>query len=47
MICRRPCALLKYVKHSAPLHVETERCIGCKGCLAIGCPAISIHDKKP
>ncbi len=46
VICRRPCALLKYVKHSAPLHVETERCIGCKGCLAIGCPAISIHDKK-
>ena len=26
--------------------VNKERCIGCKGCLAIGCPAISIHDKK-
>ena len=26
--------------------VNKERCIGCKGRLAIGCPAISIHDKK-
>lgn len=46
VIARRPCALLKYVKHSAPLHVDQNECIGCKRCLSIGCPAISIHDKK-
>ena len=46
VIARRPCALLKYVKHNAPLTVKTDDCIGCKRCLSIGCPAISIHDKK-
>ena len=42
VISRRPCALLKYVKHKAPLHVDTDKCVGCKACMKIGCPAISI-----
>lgn len=46
IISRRPCALLKYVKHNPPLKVDQEKCIGCKSCLSIGCPAISIHSKK-
>lgn len=46
IISRRPCALLKYVKHNPPLNVESDKCVGCKQCLKIGCPAISIHDKK-
>ena len=46
IICRRPCALLKYVKHNAPLVIDRDRCIGCKRCLGIGCPAISIHGNK-
>ncbi|MBR1470923.1 MAG: indolepyruvate ferredoxin oxidoreductase subunit alpha [Lachnospiraceae bacterium] len=46
IISRRPCALLKYVKHNAPLAVNTEKCIGCKSCMRIGCPAISIKDGK-
>lgn len=46
IISRRPCALLKYVKHNPPLKVDHEKCIGCKSCLSIGCPAISIHNKK-
>ena len=46
IISRRPCALLKYVKHKAPLAVETEKCIGCKACMKIGCPAISMEDGK-
>ena len=46
IISRRPCALLKYVKHKAPLHVDTDQCIGCKACMKIGCPAISIVDGK-
>ncbi len=44
IISRRPCALLKYVKHKAPLRVNTEKCIGCKSCMRIGCPAISIRE---
>ncbi len=43
IISRRPCALLKYVKHKAPLKVNAEKCVGCKSCMKIGCPAISIQ----
>ncbi|MCR5249839.1 MAG: indolepyruvate ferredoxin oxidoreductase subunit alpha, partial [Lachnospiraceae bacterium] len=46
IISRRPCALLKYVKHNPPLHVDEEKCIGCKSCMKLGCPAISMKDKK-
>ena len=46
IISRRPCALLKYVKHKAPLMVEEDKCIGCKSCMRIGCPAISMVDGK-
>ena len=46
IISRRPCALLKYVKHEAPLSADREKCIGCKACLGIGCPAISMKDGK-
>ena len=46
IISRRPCALLKYVKHNPPLKVDAAKCVGCKMCLKIGCPAISIHNGK-
>ena len=46
VISRRPCALLKYVKHKAPLTVDTGKCAGCKACMKIGCPAISVRDGK-
>lgn len=46
IISRRPCALLKYVKHNAPLAVNKGKCIGCKSCMKIGCPAISIKEGK-
>ena len=46
IISRRPCALLKYVKHSAPLTVNADKCKSCKACMKIGCPAISIKNGK-
>ena len=46
IISRRPCTLLKYVKHDAPLRVNTDKCVGCKMCMKIGCPSISIRDGK-
>lgn len=46
IISRRPCALLKYVKHSPALHTDTEKCKGCKMCLKLGCPAISMKNGK-
>ena len=42
IISRRPCALLKYVKHKAPLKVNPDKCTGCRSCMRIGCPAISM-----
>lgn len=41
VISRRPCALLKNVKHPKALVVNQEKCVGCKACLRVGCPAIS------
>ena len=46
IISRRPCALLKYVKHKPALKVVTDNCKGCKMCLKLGCPAISVRDGK-
>ena len=46
IISRRPCALLKYVKHKPALSVNKDKCRTCKLCLKIGCPAISIKDGK-
>ena len=46
IIARRPCALLKYVKHNGPLAADADKCRGCGKCMQIGCPAISIADRK-
>jgi indolepyruvate ferredoxin oxidoreductase alpha subunit len=46
IISRRPCALLKYVKHAPPLQVDADKCKGCKACMKIACPAISMREGK-
>ena len=46
IISRRPCALLKYVKHKPALNVDRDKCRSCKMCLKIGCPAVSIKEGK-
>ena len=46
IICRRPCALLKGVKKNPPIAVNSEKCVGCRSCMKIGCPCISIVGKK-
>jgi indolepyruvate ferredoxin oxidoreductase alpha subunit len=46
IISRRPCALLKYVKRKPSLTVVSNKCVGCKTCLGIGCPAISMKNGK-
>lgn len=45
VISRRPCALLKYVKHKAPIVPDKEKCTKCRLCMKIGCPAIMVTDK--
>ena len=46
IISRRPCALLKTVQPKPALHVDTDACRGCKRCMKLGCPAISMHNGK-
>lgn len=46
IISRRPCMLLKYVKPKPALKINPDKCVGCKMCMKLGCPAISIKDKK-
>ena len=48
IISRRPCVLLKEVraKQRKPFYVDPDKCVGCKACMKIGCPAISMKDKK-
>lgn len=46
IISRRPCALLKYVKAKPALKADTDKCKGCKKCMKLGCPAISMKNKK-
>lgn len=46
IISRRPCALLKYVKHAGPIKTNTDKCVGCKMCMQIGCPAVSMENGK-
>lgn len=45
IISRRPCALLKYVKHAPALSVDPEKCRSCKACMKLGCPAIVFDGK--
>ncbi len=45
IIARKPCALLKTVKHKAPFSINSDKCKNCKSCMRIGCPALVSGDK--
>ena len=44
IISRRPCALLKNVKHAGHVSIDSSKCKGCGACMKIGCPAISMEN---
>ena len=46
IISRRPCVMIKGTVHKPPIKPDLNKCIGCKACMQIGCPAISVQDKK-
>ena len=47
IVSRRPCLLIKLIKHDiGQCVVDTDKCIGCKKCLSVGCPAVMIKGKK-
>ena len=45
IVVRRPCALLKWVKHKPAFHIDADKCRSCKACMQIGCPAIVFTGK--
>ncbi len=47
IISRRPCALLKEVKFPGPVSINPDKCVNCKMCMKLGCPAISLKDGRP
>ena len=47
IIARRPCLLIKRIKHDiGQCVVDTDKCIGCRMCLKVGCPAVMVKGKK-
>ena len=47
IVSRRPCILIKRIKHDfGKCIVDTDKCIGCKMCLNVGCPAVIVENKK-
>ena len=47
IISRRPCLLIKRLKHDIGLCVvDTDTCIGCRMCLKVGCPAVMVKGGK-
>ncbi len=46
IISRRPCVMIKGTVHKPPISVDENKCVGCKQCMSIGCPAIAVKDKK-
>ena len=47
IVSRRPCLLIKRIKHDiGQCVVDTDKCIGCKKCLSVGCPAVMIKGRK-
>jgi len=47
LIARRPCLLIKKIKHDiGKCIVHTDKCRSCKMCISAGCPAISIENGK-
>lgn len=46
IIVKSPCALLKSRAPQIPYEISEEKCTGCKMCMKLGCPSISMVGKK-
>lgn len=46
LVVRRPCALLFRGAQWSPMQVDTSKCIYCKLCTKLGCPAVTPQNEK-
>ncbi len=48
IITKLPCVLLRFKakERFVPIVIDQEKCIGCKTCLSVGCPALSFDTEK-
>ncbi len=46
IIAEKPCALLKDIIHPKYRVVDTDACVGCKVCLKMGCPSLTVKNRK-
>src|SRR5699024_10365539 len=47
IITRRPCLLIKRIKHDiGQCAVDQDKCVGCRKCLSVGCPAVLVEGKN-
>ncbi|MGI5891971.1 MAG: indolepyruvate ferredoxin oxidoreductase subunit alpha [Bacillota bacterium] len=46
VISKRPCILLDKKAKYVPLHIDEDKCIGCKICLKLGCPALGQRNNQ-
>ncbi|MFC1799864.1 indolepyruvate ferredoxin oxidoreductase subunit alpha [Candidatus Eisenbacteria bacterium] len=47
IITRRPCVMNYRPKKRTVAELDPEKCIGCKACMNLGCPAISWDGERP
>ncbi|MES9965261.1 MAG: thiamine pyrophosphate-dependent enzyme [Candidatus Sedimenticola sp. 20ELBAFRAG] len=46
IITNQPCVLVDFYKHQPAFTVIEDECTGCKNCLDLGCPAISVTRRE-
>jgi len=50
IITKRPCALfppeMRKIVNQTPFTVDLEKCVGCKTCFKVACPAIGLSEEK-
>ncbi|MBN1434989.1 indolepyruvate ferredoxin oxidoreductase subunit alpha [Candidatus Fermentibacterales bacterium] len=47
IITRRPCIMIGKPSGRAVARLDPEKCVSCRACMRVGCPAISFVDEKP
>jgi indolepyruvate ferredoxin oxidoreductase alpha subunit len=47
IITRRPCVMTYRPEKRSVARLDSEKCIGCRQCMKLGCPAISWEGEKP